>query len=186
MEIIHATEPLQRPNVNLSTSATERDLYKMAKISLIAALLLTNMSFGQSPRIVKLADLEKVMAEKSDKVHVINFWATWCGPCVKELPLFEKINAEARPDVKVTLVSMDLDLDENPEKVYNFVSRKNLKSEVLLLNESDANSWIDRIEKKWSGALPATLILDHKTGKRIFINRGLREGELEKYLDELE
>jgi len=105
---------------------------------------------------------------------------------VKELPLFEKVHAEARPDVVVTLVSMDLDLDDNPEKVYKFVARKNLKSEVLLLNEPDANSWIDRIEKKWSGALPATLIIDHKTGRRIFIDRSLREGELEKYLNDLE
>lgn len=159
---------------------------RMARILFIAALFFTTAAFGQNPRVIKLAELEKILAEKSDKIHVVNFWATWCGPCVKELPLFEKVHAEARPDVTVTLVSMDLDLDENPEKVYKFVARKNLRSQVLLLDEPDANSWIDRIEEKWTGALPATLILDHKTGRRIFIDRSLREGELEKYLSELE
>lgn len=186
MQTSRLSEPLQKQNVKSVDLSLDRELFKMAKIFLIAALLFTNFAFGQTARIIKLADLEKVIAEKSEKIHVINFWATWCAPCVKELPLFEKINAEARADVKVTLVSMDLDLDENPEKVYKFVSRKNIRSEVLLLNEPDANSWIDRIEKEWSGALPATLILDHRTGKRIFINRSLRDGELEKYLDELE
>lgn len=120
----------------------------------------------------------------SDKVKVINFWATWCAPCVKELPLFERLNNE-RPDVKVILVSMDLDLDPNPEKVYMFITRKNIKSEVVLLNEPDPNSWINKVEKEWSGALPATIIINPKTGQRKFIEKELHEGDLEKLIDSL-
>lgn len=140
----------------------------------------------EEAKTVRLADLQKLMNEKSEKVQVINFWATWCGPCVKELPFFEKLNAEARPDVKVTLVSLDLDLDPNPAKVYRFIAKKNIQSQVLLLDEPDANSWIGKIDKEWSGALPATLLINQKTGKRKFIGRSLEEGELETYLREIQ
>ncbi|PZR36283.1 MAG: TlpA family protein disulfide reductase, partial [Azospira oryzae] len=75
---------------------------------------------AQEAKLVRLAELQKMIDTPSDEVKVINFWATWCAPCIKELPLFEKLNQE-RKDVKVTLVSMDIDLDPNPQKVYKFV-----------------------------------------------------------------
>jgi len=156
----------------------------MVKIIFATVFFWFNLSFGQTAEIVKVADLEKIMKERSAAIHIINFWATWCGPCVKELPVFEKITAEGRPDIKVTLVSLDLDLDPDPEKVYKFVARKGLRSRVVMLDEADPDSWINKIEKQWSGALPATIVINHKTGKRKFIGRALREGELEQYLDE--
>ncbi len=158
----------------------------MGKFIFLGAVLCVNLCFGQSAEIIKLADLQKLMEQKGQKILIINFWATWCAPCVKELSFFEKITAEARPDVQVTLVSLDLDLDPNPEKVYKFISRKNLQSKVVLLDETDPNSWISKIEKKWSGALPATILINHETGKRKFIEKALREGDLEQYLEELQ
>ncbi len=157
----------------------------MRRLLFIFFILATHSVVAQSARIIKLPELRQMISKKSDDIHIINFWATWCAPCVKELPLFEKINDE-RKDVKVTLVSLDLDLDSNPEKVYKFIARKNLRSEVLLLDERDPNSWIDKVDPRWTGALPATIILDHKTGKRIFIGRSLQEGELEQHLAELQ
>lgn len=151
----------------------------------VFAFFLPAWVFAQDARIIRLSDLQKVMEEKSQEIQVINFWATWCGPCVKELPYFEQLNAEARPGVSVTLVSLDLDLDPNPDKVYGFISRKNIQSEVLLLDERDPNSWINKIDREWSGALPATLLINHRTGARKFIGRALRAGELEKYLEEI-
>ena len=71
---------------------------------------------------------------KSDQPVLVDFWATWCVPCIKELPLIEKLQQE-RKDVKVSLISMDMDLDPDPEKVYRFVDRKKIQSEVLILNE---------------------------------------------------
>ena len=84
------------------------------------------MCSAQPAQIIKLSELEQIIGAKSEKIQVINFWATWCAPCVKELPLFEKLTASRRPDVTVTLVSLDMDLDPNPEKVYKFISRKNI------------------------------------------------------------
>jgi hypothetical protein len=100
------------------------------------------------------------------------------------MPLFEKLNEENKA-VEVTLVSMDYDLDPNPEKVYRFVTRKNLKSKVLILAEANPNDWIEKIDKSWSGALPATLIIDTKSGKRTLIQHELKEGDLEKYIAEV-
>ena len=152
----------------------------------LVAVFISEICSGQQAQIVKLADLEDIIAAKSEKIQVINFWATWCGPCVRELPMFESLTAAGRSDLTVTLVSLDLDLDPNPEKVYKFIARKAIKSRVLLLDEADPNSWINRIEKSWSGALPATLIINHKTGKRKFVGKELREGELEKLLIEIQ
>jgi thiol-disulfide isomerase/thioredoxin len=141
--------------------------------------------FGQRVDIVKWSGLNEVLESKTSDVTIINFWATWCGPCVKELPLFERLNAEGRKGVSVTLVSLDLDLDPNPEKVFKFIERKKLQSRVLILDEKDPNSWIDKVDPSWSGALPATLIINQKTGHRKFLEKELHEGELERIIDEL-
>ena len=139
---------------------------------------------GQNAQLVKLENLQAELAKPSDQILVYNFWATWCAPCVKELPLFEKLNQDDK-NVKVTLVSMDIDLDPNPEKVYKFIDRKKIQSRVLILDAVDPNSWINKIDKNWSGALPATLIINTKTGVRRFVNVAMKEGELEKLIAEI-
>ena len=149
---------------------------------LFVACLLISFSGLAQPRVVRLAEVEKILKTPSDQIQVVNFWATWCGPCIKEMPLIEKLGQENN-NVRVTLVSLDLDLDANPEKVYKFVERKGIKSVVLILDEQDPNSWIDKIEKQWSGSLPATLVINTKTGKRVFAGKELKEGELEKMIE---
>lgn len=150
---------------------------------LVIVLMAWSLSAVAQPaaQTVKLDKLLEIIQEKSDHIKVINFWATWCAPCVKELPLFEKLGQE-RSDVVVMLVSMDLDLDPNPDKVYKFMARKKLQSQVLLLDEKDPNAWFEKIEKTWSGAIPATIIVNGKTGQRIFVEKELHEGDLEKLI----
>lgn len=152
-------------------------------IGLLAGAL--TVTAQEQAKIVKLPQLQELITSKGDHIKVINFWATWCAPCVKEMPLFEKLGQE-RKDVKVTLVSMDLDLDPDPAKVHKFVARKKLQSQVLILDERDPNSYIEQIEKSWSGALPATIIINSKTGQRKFVERELHEGELEKLIAEVQ
>jgi thiol-disulfide isomerase/thioredoxin len=144
-------------------------------------LLCSSSVFSQSAESVKLVDLQKIIQTTGDRILVINFWATWCAPCIKEIPYFEKLNAEDK-NAEVILVSMDYDLDPNTEKVNRFVTRKKIKSRVLVLTENDPNSWIDKIDKRWSGALPATLVVNRKTGKRELTQGELGEGELEKLI----
>ncbi len=156
-------------------------------IFLVAASLTACLPVGTvfaQAKIVKLAELQKLINDPGDQVKVINFWATWCAPCVKEIPLFERLGQQ-RKDVSVTLVSMDMDLDPNPDKVNKFITRRKLTSSVLILDETDPNTYIDLIEKEWSGALPATIVINAKTGKRVFVERELHEGELEKLIEEV-
>jgi thiol-disulfide isomerase/thioredoxin len=141
----------------------------------------STFSFGQES--IKLSQFKKELSSGS-KIKVINFWATWCAPCVKELPLFEKLNQENK-EVDVLLVSMDYDLDPNPEKVKRFIDRKKLRSKVVILAEANPTDWIDKIDKDWSGALPATLIINPQSGKRKLVEGEMKDGELDKLIDNL-
>lgn len=158
----------------------------MRKLLLILGLVLPiGLYAQQQAEIVKLKQLQDHINRETDNIKIINFWATWCAPCIKEMPLFEKIGAE-RKDVEVTLVSLDLDLNPKPETVYRFVDRKKLQSKVLILDEKDPNIWINQIEKGWSGAIPATIIINGKTGQRKFVEKELHEGDLEKLIAEIQ
>ena len=140
--------------------------------------------YGQEKDLIRLEQLQENIRGEKDRIQVINFWATWCAPCLKELPLFEKLNEEQK-DVRVTLVSLDLDLDPNIDKVRSFVARKNIRSEVIILDERNPNAWIDKVDRSWSGALPATLVINNKNGKRRFVEKELQVGELEKLIAEV-
>ncbi|HMP98890.1 MAG TPA: TlpA disulfide reductase family protein [Cyclobacteriaceae bacterium] len=156
----------------------------MKKLKLI--LLFQLVTFGvyaQKIEVVKFGRLQQIIESKEEKIQVINFWATWCAPCVKELPYFETLNARGDKDIKVSLIS--LDFADKLDRVNSFVERKQMKADVLLLDEIDYNSWIDRVEKSWSGAIPATLIINTSTGKRKFIEGELEEGDLEKLIAQI-
>ncbi len=102
----------------------------------------------------------------SDTLYVVNFWATWCAPCIKELPYFEQLGAQYTPQkVKVLLISLDFK-NQIETRVIPFMERKQLKSKVIVLSDPDANAWIDKVDPSWSGALPATMII--KGDKREF------------------
>lgn len=102
--------------------------------------------------------LDYFLKKKDGKVHVVNFWATWCAPCVKEIPYFEKVNAEySKEEVEVTLISLDFE-HQLEQKLIPFV-RKNLKSDVVVLLPGDENSFVEKVSKNWqTGAIPVTLI----------------------------
>lgn len=107
----------------------------------------------------------KYLQKKNDTTYVINFWATWCKPCVEELPAFEKINEQySGQKVKVILASLDFP-DRIEKQVIPFIKKYNLQSEVVLLDDPDANSWIPRVSQEWSGAIPATVIYNQEDRK---------------------
>lgn len=125
-------------------------------------------------------DFAKNILIEDENVYVINFWATWCAPCIKELPYFEKLNAENK-NVKVILVSLDSkkDLDK---KLIPFIEKRKLKSKVLLLADKDYNSWLSKVDADWSGAIPATLLLNGK--KKQFAERDFENfEELNEYIN---
>lgn len=131
-------------------------------------IFFSGYSFGQVTVYDKFDDMESaIMTDLSpDTTYVINFWATWCGPCVKELPYFEELNALYDGQAfKQILVSLD-DPKKLESKVIPFLTKNKIQSKVVLLADGKANSWIDKVDPKWSGAIPITLIL--KGGERKF------------------
>ena len=145
---------------------------------LSTSLLCSGPAFAQQVAVIKFPDLQERLAQPTDTTYVVNFWATWCAPCVKELPHFEQLRAaNAAKKVKVLLVSMDY-ASQVDKKVKPFVKQRGLKSEVLLLNEPDPNTWMEKLDTKWSGALPFTLIVNNKTKQRITFERELSQTEL--------
>ncbi|WP_324671543.1 TlpA disulfide reductase family protein [Hymenobacter sp. GOD-10R] len=133
---------------------------------------------AQQVAVIKLPDLQKRLARPSDTTYVVNFWATWCAPCIKELPSFEQLNTTyAKQKVKVLLVSMD-NASLLDKKVKPFVAKRALKSEVILLNEPDPNSWITKLDPKWSGAIPFTLMVNNQKKKRQAFEQEFTQAEL--------
>ena len=120
--------------------------------------------------------LEPLLNRKDDTTYVINFWATWCAPCIKELPYFEEALSHYRDsNVKVILVSLDFP-DKLDSKLIPFIEKHKLKAEVILLDDPAENTWIPAIDQSWSGALPATLI--YNKSKRSFFEQSFTKEEL--------
>lgn len=122
--------------------------------------------------------LEKFLNKKDDKIYVVNFWATWCGPCIKELPYFERINKNyQKKDVEVILVSLDFP-SKYDTHLKPYIENNNLKSKVIALNDTDSNSWIPKVDQDWSGAIPATII--YNKNKRKFYEQSFEYKNLEE------
>lgn len=120
-----------------------------------------------------------------DTLYIINFWATWCAPCVQELPEFNKLQKkyEGRP-VKVLLVSLDFKTDY-PNKLAVFLQRKNIMPEVVWLSDTNPNDFIPKIENSWEGSIPATVIVHPGKGFKKFIEGQVSEREIATIADRL-
>lgn len=151
--------------------------------TIIGFLLVSMLSCAQKVEVVKFDFIDSLLKDKSDTTYLINFWATWCKPCVHELPVFEEVNAStSNKKIKVILVSLDFKSQLDPRLV-PFVKQKNLKSKVVLLNEPDYNSWIDKVDASWGGGIPATLIINGALKRHDFYEKELTSDELNKLLN---
>lgn len=149
--------------------------------SICSILLLGSFNENQNhAKVIQFETLDSLLKTKNDTTYIINFWATWCIPCVAELPHFvefqEKHNSEK---VQTILISLDF-VSALDKKLNPFLEKKNYRLPVFLLNEPDYNSWIDKVEPSWSGAIPATLIYNSHTNKKIFIEKELNFELLEQ------
>ena len=125
---------------------------------LVIIWLLSSFSFKHQPRVLSFDDLEPHLHLSNDTTYLVNFWATWCTPCVEELPAFEKI-AEEYQGMKVKVLLVSLDIPKHLEsRLLPFIEKHQIRSEVMVLNDPNANKWIDKVNPEWSGAIPATLI----------------------------
>ncbi|MBP6587365.1 MAG: TlpA family protein disulfide reductase [Flavobacterium sp.] len=152
-------------------------------LCLIFPLLFSNIIVAQKVAVFdNYSTLEKEILSDKNSVYVVNFWATWCGPCVKELPYFEQLNSE-NINVKVVLVSLDFK-NQFESKLIPFLKKKNIKSQVVFLSDSNYNAWLPLVDKDWSGSIPATLII--KNGKKTFVEKAFSSyQELNDYVNKI-
>ena len=153
----------------------------MKKGLTILSFLIYSIASAQV-EVVSWKQYLKIQDKETEKVKVINFWATWCGPCVKELPVFEELNKVSSDSVEVILVSLD-NKERLDEKVNPFVARKQMRSKVVLLNDIDFNTWMPKISTEWGGEIPVTLVI--YKGKQLFHRGEITKEELEELLLEI-
>ncbi len=123
--------------------------------------------------------IEPYLNLEGDKTYVVNFWATWCAPCVKELPHFEALQENYKEEIEVILVSLDFP-HQYESKLKPFIQKYQLQSKIVVLDDPDMNSWIPKIDPQWDGAIPITVI--YNASKRLFYNQTFSYKELETEL----
>ena len=145
-------------------------------ISILFVFVLQSHAFSQKINLITLDQLDKRIDNGKDTIYVINFWATWCGPCVAELGNFEKLNNNFPTEkLKILLINVDFK-SKLKNTILPFLKRRKLKTEVFLLDEPDQQAFIDRVSKNWSGSIPATLFIKNK--KRNFFEKEFTYTEL--------
>ncbi|RYG30933.1 MAG: TlpA family protein disulfide reductase [Chitinophagaceae bacterium] len=152
--------------------------FKYLFVGLLCFLFVQSV-MAQQVKGVKVTEIERMIAESKTPL-IINFWATYCKPCIAEMPHFEKMAAKYK-DKGLTVVFVSLDMqDDYPAKVDSFVRKRKVQNKVLWLDETNADYFCPKIDPKWSGAIPATLLINTAKAHRRFFEEELTEQELEK------
>jgi thiol-disulfide isomerase/thioredoxin len=148
---------------------------------IILILLLCGGSYvqAQSPvQKIKVTELQDYIA-KSDHPVIVNFWATFCVPCNKEIPYFESTVARFKDQgVELILVSLDLP-DYFPARIVDFARLRGYMAKLLWLNETDADYFCPKVDPRWTGGIPSSLFVDNKNHYRRFFDRQLTEPQVE-------
>ncbi|MGQ0737460.1 MAG: TlpA disulfide reductase family protein [Bacteroidota bacterium] len=158
----------------------------MRNIILLAfSLFISRCISGQRITSVKITDVEKIITESKSPL-IINMWATWCQPCIEEIPYFikevDKHNASVKsPFDSIHLLLVSLDFKEAfPADISSFAKKRKFTAPIVWLDETNADYFCPKIDPKWSGAIPATLFVNQKSGYRKFFEEKLSHEELKR------
>ncbi len=154
---------------------------RICKIGILAAFL---ASFTYVPKTVqKLSyeQLEKRVKKNNDTLYIVNYWATWCKPCVEEMPYFIE-SAKKNASQKVKFIFVSLNSLKETEKVNQFVEKRQIEQDVFLLNAGNPNIWIDKVDPSWGGSIPATAMYKKKV--KVFFREGeFTQAELDSVIN---
>ena len=157
------------------------------KMKILAAIFLIFTSFSinaQDVKKIKITDLEKTIADSKTPL-IVSFWATFCLPCLEEIPHLQGAVKKYKADsVKLLLVSLDLE-EYYPKKLKDFAAKRKFTAPVLWLDEFNADYFCPKVDSSWSGAIPATLMVNNQTGERKFFEEQLSEQKIGSAVKEL-
>ena len=157
---------------------------KLIKLFFIIVMLFSSVAICAQPiEKWKIAQLEEYI-KQSDKPLIVNFWATFCKPCVEEIPYFQALTKKYEKEgIKLLLVS--LDLKEAYPKIKDFAVKHQFRAPIVYLNETNADIFCPKVDEKWSGAIPASLFVNNQTGYRKFFEEQIPEKKLEEEIKAL-
>jgi thiol-disulfide isomerase/thioredoxin len=145
----------------------------------LVSLLTGERAFSQEIAKWKLGDLEAAI-KNADKPTIFNFWATFCKPCIEEIPYFQQL-VKKYDSAGVQLVLVSLDMKElYPEKIRSVAAKRKFTATIKFLDETNADLFCPAVDENWSGAIPASLFINNKTGYRKFFEEQLNKERLEK------
>ena len=173
--------------MNTATAPTKPILLLTMKNLLVLFITLTINLSARSQTIPawKIADLNNYIDTCSKELIVINLWATFCGPCVHEIPDFIRV-AKSKDNVALLLLSVD-GKSEYPKKLNRFVRKKSFhRVPNAWLDEDNADYFISAIAQEWTGSIPATLFIHKPSGRKEFVESELDKATLETILHDLE
>jgi len=148
----------------------------------LVSILIFSAAHAQPVKKIKIEELATYI-KNSDHPLVLSFWATWCGPCVREIPwIQEAIKKRADKNVEFVLVSLDFK-EAFPNKVSEFVKQKNFVATHYWLDETNADIFCPKIDPKWEGGIPATLFVNNKTGYHQFFQQQLKDRQAEQEVE---
>ena len=119
---------------------------------------------------IDAAGIKEVIKNKSDKLRLINVWASWCGPCVMEFPDFVIIDRIYRSR-QFEFVSINADKLSRKDNVLKFLQKNEASNKNYIYNSDNNSEMVEAVDSQWTGALPFTLLVE-QGGKVIYRNQG--------------
>ena len=160
--------------------------FSMKRIALIigfSVLFITAIKAQPIPKW-KMTGLEDYI-NKSETPVIINFWATYCGPCIEEIPYFQELAKKyEEKGVKLILVSLDFE-EAYPDKIRKFSIKRKFTAPIVWLDETDADYFCPKIDSSWTGVMPASLFVNNKTGFRSFYEEQMSKERLEEEINKM-